>query len=145
MNRVSLPSFREIYISLTTTEKGRQSFIHPSLTVKKPRKKTVATDNKTRRFRPGTVALRDIKKYQKTSDCLFFAKSPFEKFVRDVVARNNDRETPMKISKNVFVILQHFLEQQLTNDLRNANAAAIHAGRVKVTPVDIEFIQNLRV
>jgi histone H3/H4 len=75
------------------------------------------------------------------SNCLTFAKFPFEKLVRQVVKSHNN--SPMKISKEVFIVLQYFIEQQLTTLLRNANFAAIHAGRVKLMPIDIEFVNSI--
>ena len=50
----------------------------------------------------------------------------------------------MKISKDVFVILQYFIEQYIVSILKDANAAAIHTGRVKLMLSDIEFICNIR-
>ena len=38
---------------------------------------------KKHRFRPGTVALREIKRYQKATD-LLIAKAPFQRFVRAI-------------------------------------------------------------
>jgi len=121
--------------------------IHSSLLTKKPRKKkrvktsTPAITKKPHRFRPGTVALREIRKFQKISNCLIFAKHPFERFTRSII--NNYREG-MKISKDVFIILQYFIEQYIINFLKNANDAAIHCGRVKLMPADIKFICCLR-
>jgi histone H3/H4 len=120
-------------------------FIHSSLMTKKARKKrprkSVTEDGKKKhRFRPGTVSLREIRKFQKTSNCLTFAKFPFEKFVRDVVAEHNKEASTMKISKDVFIILQYFVEQKIVEILRNANFAAVHAGRVKLMPIDIDFV-----
>jgi histone H3 len=133
---------------------GVTPFIHPSLLIKKNRakkrvKKIIPTevevegegDKKKHRFRPGTVSLREIRRYQKMSNCLTFAKFPFEKLVRNVVSTHNT--TPMKISKDVFIVLQYFIEQQITSLLRNANFAAIHAGRVKLMPIDIDFVNAI--
>ena len=50
----------------------------------------------------------------------------------------------MKISKDVFIIIQYFIEQYVVGILKDANAAAIHAGRVKLMITDIEFISSLR-
>ena len=124
---------------------GVLPYIHPNLTVKKARKKRKVTETngvkKPHRFRPGTVAIREIKKFQKTSNCLTFAKFPFERFVRNLVNLENKG---MKISKDVFIILQYFAEQRIVDILRDANAAAIHSGRVKLMPVDIKFVCKLR-
>ena len=130
--------------NLTLLGGGVLPQIHESLLNKKPRKKRVKPnepDNKKHRFRPGTVALREIRKLQKTSDCLTFAKFPFERFVRDIVNRHNNG---MKISKDVFIVLQYYIEQFTIDFLRDANSAAIHGNRVKLMPVDMTFIANLR-
>jgi histone H3/H4 len=127
---------------------GVTPFVHPSLLAKKNRKKRTkksqeSEDKKKHRFRPGTVSLREIRRFQKMSNCLTFAKFPFEKFVREIVAKNYTGDVPMKISKDVFIILQYFIEQKLVDILRNANFAAIHAGRVKLMPIDIDFVRAI--
>jgi len=50
----------------------------------------------------------------------------------------------MKISKDVFIVLQYYIEQFIVDFLRDANSAAIHSNRVKLMPMDIAFICNLR-
>ena len=78
---------------------GAMPYIHKSLISKKPRKKkkiiesTLGTTKKPHRFRPGTVALREIRKYQKISNCLIFAKFPFERLVRSII----NKKSSMKI------------------------------------------------
>jgi len=123
--------------------------IHEALLNKKPRKKRknakpevpLEETKKSHRFRPGTVSLREIRKFQKISNCLTFAKFPFERFIRNIV---NTYNSGMKISKDVFIVLQYYVEQFVVNFLRDANSAAIHSGRVKLMPADINFICNLR-
>jgi histone H2A len=118
-------------------------FIHSSL-ITKPKKKLRQTENKknNRRFHSGTVAIRNIKKQQKFSDTLIIAKLSFEHFVRHIF-KENLPDTNTKISKDVFITLQHFIEQYIINILKNANFLAIHAGRIKLTPVDIGLISYL--
>ena len=118
--------------------------IHESLLVKKPRKKKKKVDGdkkKTHRFRPGTVSIREIKKLQKVSNSLTLAKFPFERSVRSIVKTYRDN---MKISKDVFIILQYYIEQAVIDFLRDANNAAIHANRVKLMASDLLFIHKLR-
>jgi len=123
--------------------------IHETLLSKKPRKKRKNTNSekepidqtKKHRFRPGTVSLREIRKFQKVSNCLTFAKFPFERFIRDII---NNYNNGMKISKEVFIVLQYYIEQFLVDFLRDANSAAVHSGRVKLMPSDINFICNIR-
>ena len=50
----------------------------------------------------------------------------------------------MKISKNVFIILQYYIEQYIVQFLKESNAAAIHSGRVKLMVSDIQFICKLK-
>lgn len=118
---------------------GIVPFIHSSLlvkTIKGPLKHS--NKNINRRYHSGTVAIRNIKKQQKFSDSLIFAKSSFEQFVRQIFKENNCED--VKLSKDIFIVLQHFLEQYTVNILQNANFLAIHANRVKLTPVDIGLI-----
>ena len=73
--QISISNDHELYtlfnkINLTFLGGGVNPFIHDSLILKKPRKKRKITINndgtkKSHRFRPGTVALREIKRYQK--------------------------------------------------------------------------------
>lgn len=118
-------------------------FIHSSL-ITKPKKKLKQSENKknNRRFHSGTVAIRNIKKQQKFSDTLIFAKLSFEHFVRHIF-KENSCDNNIKIGKDVFITLQHFIEQYIINILKNANFLAIHAGRIKLIPVDIGLISYL--
>ena len=50
----------------------------------------------------------------------------------------------MKISKDVFTILQHFIEQYIISILKYSNSAAIHAGRVKLMLTDLKFICDIK-
>ena len=119
-------------------------FIHPSLFNKKKKKSTIKNNNKKYKFRPGTVAIKDIKKYQKLSDTLLFPKSSFEKFVRQIFKDNKIEENnSLKISKDVFIILQYYIEQFIIKILYNSNFLAIHSGRIKLLSVDIAFITYL--
>ena len=72
---------------------------------------------------------------------LIFARQPFEKFVRQII---NEHKTNVKISKNVFSIIQYVVEDYLVNFFADANAAAIHAGRVKLMIQDIDFTRTQR-
>ncbi len=131
--------------SLAFIGAGSVQFIHPLLKKKRKSKKK-RRDNDApvtrHRYKPGTVALREIKKFQKVSDCLILAKSPFEKLVRTILHSFGSEAT--KISKQVFIVLQYYLEAKLIKTLSEANLAALHAGRIKVLPEDIDFVVSLR-
>jgi histone H2A len=126
---------------------GVVPYIHETLLKKNKKKKITGKPpiNKNikqqHRFRPGTVAIRDIKKHQKSSDCLILAKSSFEKIIRNIFKEN--KEDNIKISKDVFIILQHFIEQYVVKLFYNSNFLAIHSGRVKLLSTDIAFVSYL--
>jgi histone H2A len=120
---------------------GVVPFIHSSLLVKKNKKKTVPKKD-THRYRYGTMALKNIKKQQKQSDSLVLSKSPFEKLVRQIIKNNLDEN--VKISKDVFTILQYFIEQYIIDILYHSNYLTIHAGRVKLLPVDIQLYNSFQ-
>lgn len=115
---------------------GVVPYINPILTSKKPRKKINFMDKKYR-FKPGTVALRDIKKYQKSTD-LIFQKLPFQKLVRKILEGKD-----VKISKHIFILLQYYIEQFITNILKQANNISTHFKRTKVLASDIDLLLSL--
>ena len=113
-------------------------YIHSSLLNKTKIKKKKNNDKPKEhyhRFRYGTLAIKNIKKQQKISNCLILSKSPFEKLVRTIFWKNNTHN--QKFSKYVFVVLQYFIEQYIVGLLRNSNFLSIHSGRVKLIPYDI--------
>jgi histone H3/H4 len=89
------------------------------------------------------VAIKNIKKYQKTSDNLIFPKSTFEFITRQIFKESNIVDVNIKISKDVFIILQYYIEQFIVKLLYNSNFLAIHAGRVKLSSIDIAFMSYL--
>ena len=76
------------------------------------------------------------------SNCLTFSKLSFEKIVRKVLIKEHHENT-IKISKDVFIVMQYFVEQKLIQLLQYSNFASTHANRVKLLPADIKFIISL--
>jgi histone H3/H4 len=112
-------------------------FIHSSM-LKKSTKSRVGKNHK---FKSGTVAIRDIKKEQK-NECLILSKSYFEKIVRNIFKEYKTEEN-FKIKKDVFIILQHFIEQYVVKLFYNSNFLTIHSGRVKLISSDIAMVSYL--
>ena len=96
---------------------------------------------KPRRFRPGTVALRQIRRYQKTSE-LLIRKLPFQRLVREVV-RVNCNLQDLRIQSTALLALQEASEAHLVRMFEMANDIAIHAKRVTVMPRDIQLWRRL--
>lgn len=128
--------------------------IHDSLCVKSKRirRKPQVFPTPKRRFRAGTVSIREIKRLQKTSNSLIFAKLPFERVVRqkiqelfsgysctlnDPSSPSFEEKNPLKISKKFLIVLQYHIEQYITKILQNSNLITFHCDRVKVGESDI--------
>lgn len=111
--------------------------------VKKSSKETEKSvgAKKPHRFRPGTVALRDIKKHQKSSDCLAFPKLPFSRLIREIA---QDFFEDLRFEAGVCDLLQLAAEDYLIQICSSANLAAIHAGRETVFPKDIQLVRRIR-
>lgn len=80
--------------------------------------------------------LKNIKNRQK--DCkLIVPKSVFERFVRKIIKRKCGER---KVSKIVFIFLQHYIENYIINILKKANILTLYSNRHKVTPMDIGMV-----
>ena len=106
----------------------------------KPAKHNIGRAVPMRRFRPGTVALREIRKFQKSTD-LLIPKLPFSRLLRQIA----QSITPDKrFEKTALLALQEASEAYLTGLLEDANSCAIHAHRVTITPSDLRLAQRIR-
>jgi histone H3 len=95
---------------------------------------------KNRRFHPGTVALRQIKKQQSNTD-LLLRKAPFQRLVRDII---HDQKQNVRVQKKALVELQRNAESFLISLLQSANECALHANRVTVYPKDMYLATQIR-
>ncbi len=96
---------------------------------------------KPHRFRPGTVALREIRKYQKSSD-LLLRRMPFQRLVREVV-QSLHRED-FRFQASAMAALQEAAEAYLVGLFEDTNKCAIHAKRVTVMPKDMQLARRIR-
>ena len=95
---------------------------------------------KPHRYRPGTVALREIRKYQKSTD-LLIRKLPFQRLVKEISQQfvNEIRFTSLSICA-----LQEAAEAYLVGLFEDTNMCAIHAKRVTIMPKDILLARRIR-
>jgi histone H3 len=96
---------------------------------------------KPRRFRPGTVALRQIKRYQKSTE-LLIRKLPFQRLVREVVCTMFNSE--YRFQSTALLALQEAAEAYLVRMFEGVNDIAIHGRRVTIMPKDILLWKRLR-
>lgn len=95
---------------------------------------------KPRRNRPGTVALREIRRFQKTTEQLI-PKMPFLRLVREISAKLLGGE--MRWQPNALNALQESAEAYLITMFENTNLAAIHAKRQTIKPEDIKLARRI--
>ncbi|XP_034457653.1 histone H3-like centromeric protein A isoform X2 [Hippoglossus hippoglossus] len=96
---------------------------------------------KKRRFRPGTKALMEIRKFQKSTD-LLLRKGPFSRLVREV-CQTFSREA-LRWQVYAILALQEAAEAFLVMLFSDANLCAIHAKRVTLFPRDIQLARRIR-
>ena len=81
-------------------------------------------------FRPGVMALREIRHYQKSS-ALLIRKLPFQRLVREIA---QDFKMNLRFQSAAILCLQEVAEAYLVGLFEDTNLCAIHAKRVTITP-----------
>merc|ERR1712241_847926 len=112
------------------------------LATKAARKSAPSTGGvkKPHRYRPGTVALREIRKYQKSTE-LLIRKLPFQRLVREIA---QDFKTDLRFQSAAIGALQEASEAYLVGLFEDTNLCAIHAKRVTIMPKDIQLARDPR-
>jgi histone H3 len=95
---------------------------------------------KPHRYRPGTVALREIERFQKSTD-LLLKKLPFQRFVREIA---QDIKTEVRFQSSALGALQEAAEAYLVGLFEDTNLCAIHARRVTIMPKDMQLARRIR-
>lgn len=95
---------------------------------------------KPHRYRPGTVALREIRKYQKSTE-LLIKKLPFQRLVKEIA---QDVKTDLRFQSAAIGALQEASEAYLIGLFEDTNLCAIHAKRVTIMPKDIQLARRIR-
>ena len=104
------------------------------------KKSSKGSARRKRRFRPGTVALREIRKYQKSTK-LLIRKIPFQRLVREIVYKMKDKD--FKFQSTALLALQEASEGFLVNMFDQCNHIAIHGKRSTVMVKDIQLWKRL--
>lgn len=96
---------------------------------------------KKRRMRPGMVALREIRRYQKSTE-LLLRKLPFRRLVREILSHHH--ETIGRISNQAMLALQEASEVYLTQFFEEAYQYTLHDKRVTLQERDLKLVRNIR-
>ena len=101
---------------------------------------TTSGPRKPHRFRPGTVALREIRRYQRSTD-LLLRKLPFQRLVREVA---QEFKTELRFQGSAVLALQEAAEAYLVGLFEDTNLCTLHAQRVTIQPKDIQLARRIR-
>jgi histone H3 len=115
--------------------------------MKSPRKSVIDVGNRVasggvkraHRWHPGTVSLREIRRYQKSTE-LLIKKAPFQRIVREIAEEFKDG---VRFEKGAIEALQHATEAYMIEFLEKANAVATEDGRVTLSLKDVRTAKKL--
>ena len=101
---------------------------------------------KPHRFRPGTVALKEIQRYQKSTE-LLIRKLPFQRLVREISGDHKVITSPLcgkvRFQSLAIKALQEASEAYIVGLFEDTNLCAIHAKRVTIMPKDIQLARRI--
>ena len=97
---------------------------------------------KPHRYRPGTVALREIRRFQKNTDVVI-RKLPFQRLVREITQKLFYGKE-YRFQSLSMLALQEASEAYLIGLLEDTNLAAMHAKRVTIMPRDMILARRIR-
>ena len=92
------------------------------------------------RFRPGTVALREIRRFQKSTE-LLIRKLPFQRLVREIASEYRNE---LRFQSSAVLALQEASEAYMVGLFEDTNLCAIHAKRVTIMPKDMQLARRIR-
>ena len=105
-----------------------------------PHQKGFRLIKKPRRYRPGTVALKEIRRYQKSTE-LLIRKLPFQRLVREIA---QDCMADLRFQSSAILALQEAAEAYLVGLFEDTNLCAVHAKRVTIMPKDMQLARRIR-
>jgi len=91
-------------------------------------------------YLPGTVALREIRKYQKSTE-LLLRKLPIQSLEREI---EQDFKSDLRFQSHAIMALQEAGEAYLIHLFEDTNLCAIHANCVIIFPKDIQLARRIR-
>ncbi|KAL7668994.1 hypothetical protein ACOME3_009670 [Neoechinorhynchus agilis] len=92
------------------------------------------------RYKAGTVAVREIRRYQRSTE-LLIKKTPFQRLVREIA---QDIKPDLRFQSQAIGALQEATEAFMVRMFEDANLCAIHGKRVTIMPKDIQLAMRIR-
>jgi histone H3 len=94
---------------------------------------------KPHRYRPGTVALREIRKYQQSTK-LLIPRIAVSRLIREIA---QDYKCDLRFQSSAISALHEALESYLINLFELTQFAAIHAKRVTINAKDMQLARRI--
>jgi histone H3 len=91
-------------------------------------------------YHPGTIAICEIRKYQKNTD-LLIRKAPFQCLVKEIAT---NLKSDLQMQSTALLALQEASKAYLVCLFEDSNECAIHAKRVTIMPKDIQLAQRIQ-
>ena len=101
---------------------------------------------KPHRYRPGTVAVREIRRYQKSTN-LMIPKLPYQKLIKEITVdkcKQTKDGNDWRWQGVAILASQTAAEDYLTVQLEDANVCALHTKRCTVMPKDIQLVRRIK-
>ncbi len=110
----------------------------------KERRRTSGTPGR-KRFRPGTVALRQIRHFQKTAD-LLIPRLPFSRVVKEIAQDLAGRYNihGLRFQSAALMALQEAAEAYMVSVFEDTVLCCVHARRVTIMPKDMNLARRIR-
>lgn len=96
-----------------------------------------------KRYRPGPMSLREIKKYQNSTD-LIMPKLSFQRVVREISQQVAFKTFDFRYQAAALYALHEAAESFLVGLFEDTNLCATHAKRVTILPRDISLALRIR-
>lgn len=95
------------------------------------------------RYKPGTRALQEIRKYQRSTE-LLMKKLPFSRLIREIALTLRPAGEGFRWQSQAIQALQEAAEAFLVHLFEDTNLCAIHAKRVTIMQKDIQLARRIR-
>ena len=143
----SLKAIQEELRKTMARKKAAEHAAKAAKAAKKSGLKAPKVAKRLHRFRPGTVALKEIQRYQKSTE-LLIRKLPFQRLVREISGDHDVITSPLcgkvRFQSLAIAALQEASEAYLVRLFEDTNLCAIHAKRVTIMPKDIQLTRRIR-
>ena len=98
------------------------------------------TTKRKHRYRPGTLALCEIRHYEKKTN-LLIKKAPFARLVREIA---HGSRQDLRFQNSAIGALQEAAEAYLVGLFEDTNLCAIHAKRITIMPRNVQLARRIR-